>query len=55
MLDLWNIFTSSGHSQSKAESDPEFKNGAGDQAHPEEHDEGTQEGNKIIDLCLACR
>jgi hypothetical protein len=35
-------------SQSKAESDAEFKNGAGDQALPGEQDEGTRRGNHIL-------
>lgn len=41
---IYQSFTSTGHSQSKPESDPEFKNGAGDQALPGEEVEDSQKG-----------
>ena len=41
---IYQSFTCTGHSQSKPEGDPEFKNGAGDQALPAEQDEGSQKG-----------
>jgi hypothetical protein len=52
------IFTSTGHSQSKPEGYPEFKNGAGDQALPGEQDEGSQKGTvcpKHLKLRLGVR
>jgi hypothetical protein len=41
---IYQSFTCTGHSQSKPEGDPEFKNGAGDQALPGEQDESSQKG-----------
>ncbi|XP_021918079.1 thrombospondin type-1 domain-containing protein 4-like isoform X3 [Zootermopsis nevadensis] len=43
-----------GQTQSKPESDPEFKNGAGDQAHREEQYEGTQKGEDCDDKFRNC-
>jgi len=55
---IYQSFICTGHSQSKPEGDPEFKNGAGDQALPGEQDEGSQKGTlcpKHLKLRLGVR
>lgn len=48
------ISSHTGHPQSKPEGEPEFKNGAGDQALPGEQDDGSQKGGDCDDKFRNC-